>query len=81
MVHFDRGYPADVPLDEEVDVGEDDEGRGQGGPGVVLHNQVVALELPIHITVLLHLGEGVAVEGRWRGGGVDVFFAIEVREV
>ena len=41
-------------------MGDDDEGWGQGGPGVVLHDQVVALELPVGVTVLLHFGEGVA---------------------
>ena len=66
-MHLDRGHPADVPLDEEVEVGEDDEGWSQGGPGVILHDQLVALELPVHVAVLLHLVEGVAVEG---SGGV-----------
>lgn len=49
-----------MPLDENVDVGENDEGWSQAGPGVVLHNQVVALKLPVSVTLPLHLGEGVA---------------------
>lgn len=40
---------------------EDDKGRSQRGAGVVLDNQVVALELPVDVTVSLHFSEGVAV--------------------
>ena len=45
-------------------MGEDNEGGSKGGPGVVLHNQVVALELPVGVALALHLGECVTV---WRG--------------
>lgn len=62
VLHLDGGHPADVPLDEEVQVGEDDEGRGQAGPRVVLHYQIVPLELPVSVTVLLYFVEGVAVQ-------------------
>lgn len=56
---LDRGDPADVSLDEEVEVGEDDEGWSQTGSRVVLCDQVVALELPVGVAVLLHFGECV----------------------
>ena len=61
MCNFDRGHLADVPLDEEVQMGEDDEGRSQAGPRVVLNNQVVPLEFPVDVAVLLNFVEGVAV--------------------
>lgn len=60
VVDLDRGHLADVPLDKEIDVGEDDERRSQGRTGVVLNDQVVALELPVDVAVSLHLREGVA---------------------
>lgn len=59
MFDLDRGDPADVSLDEEVEVGEDDEGWSQTGSRVVLCDQVVALELPVGVAVLLHFGECV----------------------
>ena len=40
---------------------DDDEGRGQGWPAVVLHDQVVPLELPEDVCVALHHLECVAV--------------------
>lgn len=50
----------DNPLDQELEVAEEDEwGRGRG-PAMVLLNQVVALELPDLVCVFLHLLEGVA---------------------
>lgn len=61
MVDLERGHLADVPLDNEIDVREDDERRSQGRTGVVLNNQVVALELPVDVTVSLHYSEGMAV--------------------
>lgn len=60
MVDFDGRHLADYPLDKEIDVREDDERRSQGRTGVVLNNQVVALELPVDVTVTLHFREGVA---------------------
>ena len=48
------------PLDEEVQVAEEDEGGRRGGPALVLLDQVVALELPDLVCALLHLLEGVA---------------------
>ena len=63
MVDLDRRHFADGPLNEEVNVREDDERRSQGRPGVVLNNQVVALELPVDVTVCLHFIKGVAVRG------------------
>lgn len=62
VVDLDRGDLADVPLDEEVEVREDDEGRRQRGPRVVLDDEVVALELPVNVAVGLHLGEGVTTK-------------------
>lgn len=50
----------DDPLDEEVQVAEEDEGRRQWGPAVVLLYQAVALELPDLVCVLLDLLERVA---------------------
>lgn len=44
------------------EVADDDEGRGQRGPAVVLHDEVVALELPEDVRVALHHLEGVAGE-------------------
>ena len=51
-----------VPLDEEVQVGEDDEGQRQAWSGMILHYQDVSLELPVHITVFLDLTKRVAAE-------------------
>lgn len=47
-------------------MGQDDERRSQRRPGVVLHDQIVALELPVDVAVGLHLREGVAAERRRR---------------
>lgn len=60
MVDLDRGHLADVPLDKQIDVREDDERRSKGRTRVVLNNQVVALELPVDVAVHLHFREGVA---------------------
>ena len=60
MVDFDGGHFADVPLDDEVDVREDDERRRQGRSRVVLDNKVVSLELPVDVTVCLHFRKCVA---------------------
>lgn len=57
---FDWGHFADVPLDEKIYVRQDDEGRSQRRPGVVLHDQIVTLELPVDVAVGLHFREGVA---------------------
>ena len=50
---------ADV-LDEEVDVTEDDEGRGQDGAQLILQHQAVTLELPHLVGHGVHLHKGVA---------------------
>lgn len=50
------------PLQGDVDVGEDDEGRRQDGAVVEGHDQLVPLELPHLVGDGLHLKEGVAVE-------------------
>ena len=60
MVDLDGGHLADRPLDKQIDVRDDDEGRRQRGTGVVLNNQVVALEFPVDVAVRLHHREGVA---------------------
>lgn len=60
VVDFDWGHFADVPLDEKIYVRQDDEGRSQRRPGVVLHDQIVTLELPVDVAVGLHFREGVA---------------------
>lgn len=49
----------DQAEEELGDVADDDEGRGQGWTAVVLHNQVVPLELPEDICVSLHYLECV----------------------
>ena len=54
------GYLQHDPLDEQVQVAEQDEGGRRGGPAVVLLYQVVALELPDLVRVLLDLLERVA---------------------
>lgn len=59
------GHLQDDPLDEQVQVAEEDEGGRRGGPAVVLLYQVVALELPDLVRVLLDLLERVA--GRRQG--------------
>lgn len=64
VVDLDRGHFADVPLDEKIDVGQNDERGRQRWPGVVLHDQVVALELPVDVAVGLHLREGMAAGRR-----------------
>lgn len=60
MVDLDGGNLADGSLDEKIYVGEDNKRRSQRRTGMVLNNQVVALELPVNVTVCLHLREGVA---------------------
>lgn len=57
---LDRRHLADDPLYKEIDVREDDERRSQGRTGVVLNNEVEALELPVDVTVCLDLREGMA---------------------
>ncbi len=47
--------------DEEDEVTEEDEGWRKSGSTVVLLNQLVALELPDGVRVVLNLLEGVAV--------------------
>lgn len=54
------GYLQHDPLDEQVQVAEQDEGGRCRGPAVVLLYQVVALELPDLVRVLLDLLERVA---------------------
>lgn len=47
-------------LECQAQVAEEDEGRRQGGAPVVLHDEVVALELPEGVGVSLHHLERVA---------------------
>lgn len=54
------GYLEDDPLDEEMQMAEEDEGGWRGGPALVLLDQAVALELPDLVRVLLDLLERVA---------------------
>lgn len=61
MANFDRWHFANNPLNKEVDVRNDDEGRSQTWPKMVSDDQVVALKLPVDIAVCLHFREGVAV--------------------
>ena len=49
-------------FDDEIDVHDKDEGRSDEGPVVVLAGQVVALERPVQVRVLLDLRECVAVQ-------------------
>lgn len=56
-----RGRPAEQATpDQELQVIEQDEGWGRGWAAVVLLDQVVPLELPDLVRVLLDLLEGVA---------------------
>lgn len=48
------------PLQDDVDVGEDDEGGRQDGTVVEGHDQLIPLELPHLVRDGLHLEEGVA---------------------
>lgn len=50
----------DDPLDEELQVAEQDERGRRGGPALVLLDQAMALELPDLVRVLLDLLERVA---------------------
>lgn len=50
------------PLYDDVDVGEDDERRGQDGAVVEGHDQLISLELPHLVRDGLHLEKGIAVE-------------------
>lgn len=61
VLALNRGQSLNDPFEEDMQVGDDDEGRGEAGARVVLHNQVVALELPVHIAVLLDFIECVTV--------------------
>lgn len=63
LVHLLRWHLAEVPLDEEVDVGDDDEGWSEARAGMIPHDHVEALELPVYVTPFLHFGEGVT---RWK---------------
>lgn len=49
------------PLQDDVDVGEDDERGREDGTVVEGHDQLIPLELPHLIGDGLHLEEGVAV--------------------
>lgn len=62
MLDLRRRNSLDDPLEEDMQVRENDEGRGEAGPGVIFHDQVIALKLPVHITVLLNLIECVTVD-------------------
>ena len=69
-----RGHLANVSFDEEVKVGDDDEGRREARARVVVRNHFKALELPVFITPLLDLSEGVAGqrdENQRRGEGQE----------
>ena len=52
--------------DEDIKVVDDDERWSHNRTGLVLHDEVVALELPVVVTLILHLVEGVAA---WRVEG------------
>lgn len=49
-------------LEDDVDVGEDDEGGRKDGTVVEGHDQLIPLELPHLVGDGLHLKEGVAVD-------------------
>lgn len=49
-------------LEDDVDVGEDDEGGREDGTVVEGHDQLIPLELPHLVGDGLHLKEGVAVD-------------------
>ena len=53
MVDLHGGDLPDLSLDKEVQVREEDEGRSERGSGVVLHDQVVTLELPVGVVAFL----------------------------
>lgn len=59
LVHLLRWHLTDVPLDEDVDVGEDNEGWSEARPRMIPHDHFVALELPVRVTPFLHFVEGV----------------------
>lgn len=59
------------PLQDDVDVGEDDERGGQDGTVVEGHDQLIPLELPHLVGDGLHLEERVAVETKRRQDSCD----------
>lgn len=56
------GAAAKEPAEEDVEVAEDDKRRGQDGPVVEGHDQLIALKLPHLVGNGLDLEEGVAVQ-------------------
>lgn len=60
-VRFRGGTLSDHASEEEEEVAEDDEGRGDARAAEVLLNQLVPLEFPDSICVVLHLLKGIAV--------------------
>lgn len=63
------GLLAEEPLEQQAEVAEDDEGRGQRGALVVLHDEVHALRPPERVGVALHRLE----RGAGRGGRAGVW--------
>lgn len=59
------------PFQEDVDVGEDNEGGWQDGTVVEGHNQLIPLKLPHLIGDGLHLKESVALERNRRQVFID----------
>lgn len=51
---------------EDVDVGDDNEGRGQYGTVMEGHDKLISLELPHLVGDGLHLKEGITVDEKRR---------------
>lgn len=70
--------PFDKAEEELREVADDDEGWSQGWTAMVLHDQVVSLELPENVSVALHYLEGVATN-RKRGTKSELLASIKSR--
>lgn len=56
--------PFDQAEEELREVADNDERWGQRWTAVILHNQVISLELPEDVSVALHYLECVAADGK-----------------
>lgn len=62
MVDFGRRHFAEVSLDEEIDVRQDDKWWSKSWTRMILHYKIIALKLPVYVTALLNFREGIAAE-------------------
>ena len=60
-LHLLLGTSSEQPVEDDVEVAEDDEWRRQDGPVMEGHDQLISLKLPHLVGDGLHLHESVAV--------------------